>query len=129
MSCLPPDTAAALAPARSGLDHNPFDLMQPRAPAATPKPLRNGGRVKENNVAPQGVYLPNYNILTPHMRSPEYVQMSTAAAITLGVMHTPKAAAPIALTAGSRAIVKRSATTPIGISSASTGRRCRSKER
>ncbi|MGQ0523721.1 MAG: radical SAM protein, partial [Betaproteobacteria bacterium] len=60
--------------------------MQPRPPAATPKPLRNGGRVKENNVAPQGVYLPNYNILTPHMRSPEYVQMSTAAAITLGVM-------------------------------------------
>ena len=29
---------------------------------------------------------PNNNILTPHMRSPEYVQMSTAAAITLGVM-------------------------------------------
>ncbi|MGV3626640.1 MAG: radical SAM protein [Betaproteobacteria bacterium] len=48
--------------------------------------MRNGGRVKANNVAPQGVYLPNYNILTPHMRSPEYVQMSTAAAITLGIM-------------------------------------------
>jgi biotin synthase len=42
--------------------------------------------VKANDVAPQGVYLPNYNVLTPHMRSPEYVQMSTAAAITLGVM-------------------------------------------
>jgi len=48
--------------------------------------MKNGARVKSNNVAPQGVYLPNYNILTPHMRSPEYVQMSTAAAITLGVM-------------------------------------------
>jgi biotin synthase len=32
------------------------------------------------------VYLPNYNRLTPNMRSPEYVQMSTAAAITLGIM-------------------------------------------
>jgi lipoyl synthase len=48
--------------------------------------LRNGARVKENNIEPDGVYLPNYNILTPHMRSPEYVQMSTAAAITLGIM-------------------------------------------
>jgi biotin synthase len=61
--------------------------MQPRAPAATPREMKNGARVKVNNVAPQGVYLPNYNILTPHMRSPEYVQMSTAAAITLGVMN------------------------------------------
>jgi biotin synthase len=60
--------------------------MQPRAPAATPRDLKNGARVKANNVPPQGVYLPNYNILTPHMRSPQYVQMSTAAAITLGVM-------------------------------------------
>jgi biotin synthase len=42
--------------------------------------------VKSNDVAPQGVYLPNYNRLTPNMRSPEYVQMSTAAAITLGIM-------------------------------------------
>jgi lipoyl synthase len=33
-----------------------------------------------------GVYRPNYNVLTPHMRSPEYVQMSTAAALTLGIM-------------------------------------------
>jgi biotin synthase len=60
--------------------------MQPRAPAVTPKEMKNGAPVKANNVAPQGVYLPNYNILTPHMRSPEYVQMSTAAAITLGVV-------------------------------------------
>ena len=86
MSCYRPENSQGEAGASGSLDHNPFDLMQPRAPVATPKPLRNGARVKENNVAPQGVYLPNYNILTPHMRSPEYVQMSTAAAITLGIM-------------------------------------------
>jgi lipoyl synthase len=60
--------------------------MQPRTPGVIPLELRNGARVKTDNIAPQGVYLPNYNILTPHMRSPEYVQMSTAAAITLGIM-------------------------------------------
>jgi biotin synthase len=31
-------------------------------------------------------YRPNYHIKTPQMRSPEYVQMSTAAAITLGLI-------------------------------------------
>ncbi len=31
-------------------------------------------------------YRPNYHIKTPYMRSPEYVQMSTAAAITLGLI-------------------------------------------
>jgi biotin synthase-related radical SAM superfamily protein len=60
--------------------------MEPRAPGVTPIELKNGARVKANDVAPQGVYRPNYNILTPHMRSPEYVQMSTAAALTLGIM-------------------------------------------
>ena len=59
--------------------------MNPRAPGVIPIALKNGGRVKANDVAPQGVYRPDYNILTPNMRSPEYVQMSTAAAITLGV--------------------------------------------
>ena len=33
-----------------------------------------------------GVYLPNNNTMAPHMRSPEYVQLSTAAAMTLGIM-------------------------------------------
>ncbi len=42
--------------------------------------------MKAADLAPQGVYLPNNNVLTPHMRSPEYVQMSTAAALTLGIM-------------------------------------------
>jgi biotin synthase len=60
--------------------------MEPRAPGVIPLELKNGARVKANDVAPQGVYRPNYNILTPYMRSPEYVQMSTAAALTLGIM-------------------------------------------
>ena len=60
--------------------------MEPRTPGVIPIELKNGARVKANDVAPQGVYRPNYNIRTPHMRSPEYVQMSTAAAITLGIM-------------------------------------------
>ncbi|MHB1951062.1 MAG: radical SAM protein [Acidiferrobacteraceae bacterium] len=37
-------------------------------------------------VAPVTFYRPNYHIKTPFMRSPEYVQMSTAAAITLGLI-------------------------------------------
>jgi biotin synthase len=60
--------------------------MQPRVPGQTPVEARNGRRVKEAAVPPQGVYLPNNNVLTPQMRSPEYVQMSNAAAITLGIM-------------------------------------------
>ena len=60
--------------------------MEPRAPGVIPIELKNGARVKANDVAPQGVYRPNYNILTPNMRSPQYVQMSTAAALTLGIM-------------------------------------------
>ncbi len=86
MSCQRPDAESIANTATATLDHNPAALMQPRQPLMPPKEMRNGGRVKANNVAPQGVYLPNYNILTPHMRSPEYVQLSTAAAITLGIM-------------------------------------------
>ena len=87
MSCYRPEAASTVENTPTAEDHNPAMLMQPRAPAATPREMKNGGRVKVNNVAPHGVYLPNYNILTPHMRSPEYVQMSTAAAITLGIMN------------------------------------------
>jgi biotin synthase len=65
---------------------NDSDRMQPRAPAPVPPEARNGARVKASGAAPRGVYLPNDNILTPAMRSPAYVQMSTAAAITLGIM-------------------------------------------
>lgn len=94
MSCYRPETAIAdpaagvpvLPDGAKPLDHNPWDLMQPRAPARPPKEARNGARVIANHVPPQGVYLPNNNVLTPFMRSPEYVQMSTAAALTLGIM-------------------------------------------
>jgi biotin synthase-related radical SAM superfamily protein len=86
MSCHRPEATAATGNAVDARDDNPFAVMQPRAPASTPAELKNGARVKANNVAPQGVYLPDYNRLTPQMRSPEYVQMSTAAAITLGIM-------------------------------------------
>ena len=86
MSCHRPEGAAVATHTRNGPDHNAFDAMVPRAPQAIPKEARNGARVKANAVAPQGVYLPNNNVLTPFMRSPEYVQMSTAAAITLGIM-------------------------------------------
>lgn len=37
-------------------------------------------------VQPVEFYRPNYHVKTPQMRSPEYVQMSTAAAITLGLI-------------------------------------------
>ncbi|PCJ50221.1 MAG: radical SAM protein [Gammaproteobacteria bacterium] len=59
--------------------------MQPRAPEVPSKEFKNGKPVKVNDITPKGLYRPNYNVLTPNMRSPEYVQMSTAAAITLGV--------------------------------------------
>jgi len=62
------------------------EKMAPRAPGVTPIEFRNGARVKAADVPPQGVYRPNDNFLTPNMRSPEYVQMSTAAALTLGIM-------------------------------------------
>jgi lipoyl synthase len=86
MSCLKREIALPSAIGADGLDHNAFDVMEPRAPIPTPREAKNGGRVKLANVPPEGVYLPNNNRLTPHMRSPEYVQISTAAAITLGLM-------------------------------------------
>jgi biotin synthase len=86
MSCLNKAADASAAQQPDAGDFNSFDTMQPRAPASTPADARNGRRVKESAVPPQGVYLPNDNVLTPQMRSPEYVQMSNAAAITLGIM-------------------------------------------
>ena len=87
MSCLKRETAIPSPAGANGLDFNPFDVMEPRHPGRTPSEFKNGKRVKSNNVAPQGLYQPDYRILTPHMRSPDYVQMSTAAAITLGVVN------------------------------------------
>ncbi|MBU6444777.1 MAG: radical SAM protein [Alphaproteobacteria bacterium] len=86
MSCLKPEGREPMLAKTGAPDFNAFDIMQPRAPGAIPAELKNGGRVKSHGAAPAGVYLPNNNILTPQMRSPEYVQMSTAAAITLGIM-------------------------------------------
>ena len=84
MGCIKQEGAAP-ATNDQGLDFNPYEAMEPRLPGRTPKELRNGARVKSQGAAPEGVYRPDYNILTPDMRSPDYVQMSTAAAITLGV--------------------------------------------
>jgi biotin synthase-related radical SAM superfamily protein len=39
-----------------------------------------------DGVQPIRFYRPDYHVKTPEMRSPEYVQMSTAAAITLGLV-------------------------------------------
>ncbi|HJZ45432.1 MAG TPA: radical SAM protein, partial [Hyphomicrobiaceae bacterium] len=86
MTCLKRETALPSRAGVNGLDHNPFEAMQPRMPGATPREARNGARVKTANVPPEGVYLPNNNRLAPYMRSPDYVQLSTAAAITLGLM-------------------------------------------
>ena len=86
MSCIKQGADAMDAAPAADRSFNAFGDMQPRAPAVTPAAARNGRRVKEAAVPPQGVYLPNNNVLTPQMRSPEYVQMSNAAAITLGIM-------------------------------------------
>jgi len=86
MSCVEKKTAAVTGKTKSGADYNAFAAMEPRVPAATPKERRNGQRVKSDDIAPQGVYRPNENFITPNMRSPEYVQLSTAAALTLGIM-------------------------------------------
>ena len=85
MTCLKPEGVEPSINVPGAPDFNAADVMQPRVPAKTPAEFRNGERVKANDVRPEGVYLPKYNILTPHMRSPDYVQMSTAAAITLGI--------------------------------------------
>ena len=86
MSCFNHEATQAERTSQARGQPDVFAVMQPRVPQRTPRELKNGRRVKDANRPPAGVYLPNNNVLTPHMRSPEYVQMSTAAAITLGVM-------------------------------------------
>jgi biotin synthase len=86
MSCVKQGGEAASGPPGTDPTFNAFASMEPRVPGPTPAGARNGRRVKQAAVPPQGVYLPNNNVLTPQMRSPEYVQMSNAAAITLGIM-------------------------------------------
>jgi lipoyl synthase len=60
-------------------------LLAPRKPAPVPAELRNGNAVKRDAISPSGLYRPQYR-KTPAMRSPDYVQLSTAAAITLGLI-------------------------------------------
>ena len=86
MTCLKPEGALPGRTGTNGLDFNAYDLMEPRAPGKVPGAMRNGKPVKDANLAPDGLYRPDYRVLTPNMRSPEYVQMSTAAAITLGLV-------------------------------------------
>ena len=52
-------------------DYNSFATMAPRAPVKTPADRKNGRHVKDNDLPPQGVYLPNNNYMAPHMKSPE----------------------------------------------------------
>ena len=58
----------------------------PRAPEPTPAERRNGAAVKREALEPGSVHLPGTSSTAPLMRSPDYVQISTAAAITLGVV-------------------------------------------
>jgi biotin synthase len=57
----------------------------PRAPQPVPPERRNGAPVRLEGLSPTGLYRPRYQ-KTPAMRSPDHVQLSTAAAITLGLV-------------------------------------------
>lgn len=87
MSCVKQEPTVPVVKTDGEPDFNAYEIMEPRKPAATPGELKNGRRVKANDVAPAGLYRPNDNFITPNMLSPEYVQLSTAAAITLGIMN------------------------------------------
>ena len=63
MSCIKQDAQPDHGLPGTDRSFNAFDGMQPRRPAATPAEARNGRRVKESAVPPQGVYLPNNNVL------------------------------------------------------------------
>ncbi len=59
--------------------------MVPRVPAPVSAEARNGGRVNGASITPGPIHRPGTMPTAPVMRSPEYVQISTAAAITLGL--------------------------------------------
>lgn len=63
----------------------PTPFPSPRVPDPVPREMRNGAPVKRDGLEPAGVYRPRRR-KTPQMRSPDYVQLSTAAAITLGLI-------------------------------------------
>lgn len=75
MACVAPPPPGTLA----------SEALTLRRPEPVPSALRNGGAVKAEPVEPAGLYRPRYR-RTPAMRSPHYVQLSTAAAITLGLV-------------------------------------------
>ncbi len=86
MGCIENKSAPAAGETPAGKDFNPYEIMEPRLPEKTPVDRKFGKHVKANDIPPEGVYLPNNNVLAPHMKSPDYVQLSNAAAITLGIM-------------------------------------------
>lgn len=75
---------------RDAADNTPDAMhdaaMAPRLPLPTPPDARNGARVLSTSAAPGTLYIPGDMPTAPLMRSPEFVQISTAAAVTLGVV-------------------------------------------
>jgi len=63
--------AGVLREASHQFASRPTTRRHSRAPGVIPIESRNGARVKAADLPPQGVYRPNYNLLTPNMRSPE----------------------------------------------------------
>ena len=56
MSCIEHKTTPSPTNGKAGRDHNPFDVMEPRAPLKTPGDRKNGKHDKANDIQPQGVY-------------------------------------------------------------------------
>lgn len=66
-------------------DWNRPEVMRPRAVPQTPPARRMGAPVRDAAQAPGPLHMPRSAPVAPLMRSPDYVQVSTAAAITLGL--------------------------------------------
>lgn len=60
--------------------------MMPRPPQQPSREASNGRRVREAARPAGAVHVPGGQTVAPLMRSPDYVQISTAAAITLGIV-------------------------------------------
>lgn len=66
-------------------DWNRPEAMRPRAAPKVPGDRRMGAPVRDAAQRPGALHLPRSSPVAPLMRSPDYVQVSTAAAITLGL--------------------------------------------
>ncbi len=66
-------------------DWNRPEAMRPRASPKVPAARRMGAPVRDAAQTPGALHLPRSTPIAPLMRSPDYVQVSTAAAITLGL--------------------------------------------